>query len=308
MESAAHSGARAWFVGVAASTVLGACLAGGCGGETVAALKCKGAEPVAFTDDRAQLAAELRACAFDVSCAETAWWWTYDDAQGRAARSCLADWNLNGLDGVVCAPNATSCDGWLACATHGHCSAWCAAEGYQPNAIDLWTCDGDDVIVCGDSDYGVVVKDCETEGMRCQTVGYGVSSAAACTDGNACTQPSNPQCVGNKVVGCDASTLLEQSQDCAATGEQCVTIDFPLLGTTASCGSGGGTPCDPNTFVSSCRAPSSPVACLGSLRAWTARLRRLRVNAFSRMGTRSACRTRTNAPRALPTAVTATIS
>jgi hypothetical protein len=239
-------------VGLAAAAALATCLDGGCGGRAVEATKCHGPPAVTFTtDDPTYLAAELRACAFDVSCPETNWWWSYEQSQADTPRSCLADWNLNGLDGVACAPNATTCDEWIACATHGHCASWCEAKGYNPQnaGSDLWTCDGDDVIVCGGSDdYGVVWEGCAAEGMHCQTTTY----SAACTDGNTCTQPSNPYCDGNDVLGCDASTLLERSQDCTATGEQCVTVDLGPLGSSAGCAQGGGTACDAS-YVPSCQ-------------------------------------------------------
>jgi hypothetical protein len=239
-------------MGLAAAAAVAIPLAGGCGGRETIPTRCQGPAAVTFTsDDSAYLAAELRACAFDVSCTEANTWWPYDQSQGQTARSCLADWNLYGLDGVACAPNATTCDEWMACATHGHCAEWCDAKGYDPQQAgsNLWTCDGDDVIVCGGSgDYGVVWEGCAAEGMHCQTAHEG----AACTDGNTCAQPSNPYCVGDRVLGCDGSTLLERSQDCTANGGQCMTIDLGPFGSSAGCVEEGGTACD-SSYVPSCQ-------------------------------------------------------
>jgi hypothetical protein len=193
--------------------------AAGCGGRTALAPLCNGPAPVTFADeDPAHLPAEVRACAFDVSCASTRWWWT-DRQPGQQPRSCLSDMQLNGLDGPACAPNAASCDQWLACATHGHCAAWCQGQGLAPDSVfPLWTCDGDDLVVCGGgSDYGVVFERCAPEGMHCERAGYG----ASCTDGHSCSMPTDTHCDGNRVVSCDSSTLLESSEDCTAEGAVC---------------------------------------------------------------------------------------
>jgi hypothetical protein len=231
-------------VGWAFAAVSAVVLPGGCGGVT-AGQKCAGPPPVTFGDaDPAYLPAKLRACAFDVSCKASRWWWTFDVSQGQAPRSCLVDWNLNGLDGVACAPNATSCDAWLACASHGHCPSWCAAQGLGPNDWSLWTCDGDEVVVCDSTTgYGIPWEDCAQQTMRCQRT----NDSAACTDGNACTTPSNPHCEGPRVVGCDSSTLLRQSQDCSGNGGACVPFDYGPLQTAACVSPGAGTPCSAST-------------------------------------------------------------
>jgi hypothetical protein len=252
-------------IGLAGAVAVATCLAGACGGRLQPpAPKCQGAAPVTFTaDDATYLAAELRACAFDISCTKTDWWWAYDRSQGQSARACLADWSLGGLDAVACAPNASTCDEWIACATHGHCASWCAVEGYGSDAPDFLMCDGDDVIVCGNgtTGYGTIWQDCAAQGMHCQVVGYG----AACTDGNTCTRASNPHCDGNRVVGCDGSTRLEQSQDCATGGGQCVKVSLGTLGTTAGCTSSGSTPCDLETYVPTCQGTVATVCALGSV-------------------------------------------
>lgn len=247
--------------GLLGAAVVATYLVGGCGGRLLPPTpKCQGPAPVTFTaDDATYLAAELRACVFDVSCPEADWWWPYDRSQGQSARSCLADWNLNGLDGVPCAPNASTCAEWLDCATYGYCASWRNGQSYGPQVTDFWTCDDDDVVVCGaGSTYCTLWQDCGAEGMHCQTV----EDSAACTDGNTCTRPSNSHCDGNRVIGCDASTLLEQSQDCGAGGGKCVTVSLGPFGTSAGCASGG-TPCDLGTYVPTCQGTVASVCVFG---------------------------------------------
>jgi hypothetical protein len=225
-------------------------LAVGCGETTsdtpaVPAVKCDPAPAVTFaSEDPAYLPAEVRACAFDVSCAATGASWTYLQSHGGAPGSCLVDWNLNGLDGIACAPNAKDCDEWLACATHGHCPDWCAARGWTPQSPIVWTCDGDEVVVCGDPDrYGVPFEDCAALSMHCAQVGF----AASCTDGTSCTQASNPHCEGTRVVGCDFSTHLGLSQECGGDGGSCMPI---LL--SAGCVGPGAHTCDGTSFPPHC--------------------------------------------------------
>src|SRR5512142_242093 len=215
--------------------------------------KCSPAPAASFTaDDPSYLPAALRACAFGVSCAATNSWVAYDRMQHQTPRSCLSDWIPNGLDDAACAPNARSCDEWMACATHGHCPDWCAAHGYTADRAVLWTCDADEVVVCESTrgGYGTPFTDCAQQGMHCALSRY----SAACTDGTTCTQPSNPHCDGNRVVGCDESTLLGQSQDCSANGGMCMPFSFGPFDSAAciAAAPGGGTQCDANTFQPYC--------------------------------------------------------
>jgi hypothetical protein len=216
--------------------------------------KCTPAAAVTFaSDDPSYLPAAVRACAFGVSCSATNSWVSYDvNIEHQTPRSCLADWNPNGLDDVACAPNARNCDEWMACASHNHCPDWCAAHGYTADKVVQWTCDGDEVVVCDETrgGYGIPFIDCAEEGMHCAVSRY----SAACTDGTTCTTPSNPHCDGNRVVACDESTLFGQSQDCSATGATCMTVSFGALGASASCVTppAGGNQCDPNSFQPHC--------------------------------------------------------
>jgi len=205
-------------------------------------------------DDPAYPSALVRACAFDVSCAASNGWWSYDHMQGATARSCLADWNPGSFDAVACAPNAGSCDDWMNCASHGRCPSWCAARGLTPDAVNLWTCDGDEVVVCDptNGNYGVPFEDCAQQAMHCGIGRYG----AACTDGTTCTQPSNPHCDGTRVVGCDGSTLFGQSQDCSANGGSCMTLSLGPFGDTGYCAAPvmppTAAPCDGTTYQPHC--------------------------------------------------------
>src|SRR5580692_11331902 len=100
-----RAGARA-IAGTLVAAVAGG-FSGACGSlkpPPPPAPKCAGAAPVALAVGTATyLAAELRACAFDVSCSDTNGWWSYDQMQGESARACIVDWNLEGLDGIACA-------------------------------------------------------------------------------------------------------------------------------------------------------------------------------------------------------------
>jgi hypothetical protein len=212
--------------------------------------KCTGAEPLIFAvGDTGFPAAEARACAFDVSCPARNAEWIYRQSASSPVNACTFDWNPPSFDEIGCAPNATNCDDWMACAYHGHCPSWCKARGYDPNLSDVWTCDGDKVVVCDSlaGGWGMQWEDCAAEGMHCAQA----HKNASCTDGRPCPVASNRTCIGDHIIGCDVGTLLESNEDCGAKGEQC---SDPSLGILAgsTCFSITQPACNPSTFVNRC--------------------------------------------------------
>jgi hypothetical protein len=141
----------------------------------------------------------------------------------------------------------------MACASHGHCPDWCNARGGQ-QTWGAWVCDDDEIVVCQSfehSGYGTPFEQCADVApkgaLHCEARG----PAASCTDGTACSTPSNEHCEGTRLVSCDQSTNLGVSKDCAADGQECMTFGEGIF-TFAACVPPGTKPQCDRTYADHC--------------------------------------------------------